>query len=110
MSWIDFLDLTQSIVDGVMFGATYALIGIGFTLIFRIHPIIGIEGATRSITARHFTCNLRGQIGYVAACDIDRATLARKQPRPRRLSGTAKRRHHADPRYDDTPHGLNSPL
>jgi hypothetical protein len=33
MQWIDLLDLVQSVFDGVMFGATYALIGIGFTLI-----------------------------------------------------------------------------
>lgn len=31
-----FIDLTQAIVDGLLFGTTYALIGIGFTLIFGV--------------------------------------------------------------------------
>jgi branched-chain amino acid transport system permease protein len=31
-----FIDISQSIVDGLLFGTTYALIGIGFTLIFGV--------------------------------------------------------------------------
>lgn len=31
---IDFIDVSQSIMDGLLFGSTYALIGLGFTLIF----------------------------------------------------------------------------
>ena len=32
--WYEFVEVTQAIADGLLFGATYALIGIGFTLIF----------------------------------------------------------------------------
>ena len=32
--WFEFIEIIQSIVDGILFGSTYALIGIGFTLIF----------------------------------------------------------------------------
>ena len=30
------LDILQAVSDGVLFGATYALIGIGFTLVFGV--------------------------------------------------------------------------
>lgn len=55
MSWIDFLDLTQSIVDGVMFGATYALIGIGFTLIFGVMHKINLSYAAASVGAAYLS-------------------------------------------------------
>ncbi|MCY4559304.1 MAG: hypothetical protein OXF79_23575 [Chloroflexi bacterium] len=32
----DLIDLVQSIADGLLFGTTYAMIGIGFTLIFGV--------------------------------------------------------------------------
>ena len=32
--WFEFIEITQSVGDGFLFGSTYALIGIGFTLIF----------------------------------------------------------------------------
>ena len=43
MSLIDLLDLSQSVLDGVLFGATYALIGIGFTLIFGVANLINFS-------------------------------------------------------------------
>lgn len=56
--WIDLLDALQSIFDGVMFGSTYALIGIGFTLIFGVmHKLnlayagASLAGAYASLTA-----------------------------------------------------------
>jgi branched-chain amino acid transport system permease protein len=42
-------DLLQSILDGVMFGATYALIGIGFTLVFGVMHKINMAYAAASV-------------------------------------------------------------
>ena len=36
MDYLDLIDAVQSVVDGVLFGTTYALLGIGFTLIFGV--------------------------------------------------------------------------
>ena len=43
------LDLLQSILDGVLFGATYALIGIGFTLVFGVMHKLNLAYAAASI-------------------------------------------------------------
>jgi branched-subunit amino acid ABC-type transport system permease component len=55
MSWIDLLDLIQSVFDGVMFGATYALIGIGFTLIFGVMHKINLSYAAASVGAAYLS-------------------------------------------------------
>src|SRR5512139_3510546 len=55
MNWIDVLDLTQSLFDGVMFGTTYALIGIGFTLIFGVMHKINLSYAAASIGAAYLS-------------------------------------------------------
>lgn len=55
MSWLDFLDLVQSIADGVMFGAIYALIGIGFTLIFGVMHKINLSYAAASVGAAYLS-------------------------------------------------------
>jgi branched-chain amino acid transport system permease protein len=55
MSWIDLLDLTQSVFDGVMFGTTYALIGIGFTLIFGVMHKINLSYAAASVGAAYLS-------------------------------------------------------
>jgi branched-chain amino acid transport system permease protein len=43
------IDLAQSIVDGLLFGTTYAVIGIGFTLIFGVMHKINMSFAAASI-------------------------------------------------------------
>jgi branched-chain amino acid transport system permease protein len=43
------LDLIQAISDGVLFGATYALIGIGFTLVFGVMHKLNLSYAAASI-------------------------------------------------------------
>ncbi len=55
MTWIDLLDLVQSVFDGVMFGTTYALIGIGFTLIFGVMHKINLSYAAASIGAAYLS-------------------------------------------------------
>ena len=55
MDLLDLIDLTQSVVDGVLFGATYALIGIGFTLIFGVMHKINLSYAAASIGATYLS-------------------------------------------------------
>lgn len=55
MAWIDFLDLVQSLLDGIMFGSTYALIGIGFTLIFGVMNKINLSYAAASVGAAYLS-------------------------------------------------------
>lgn len=55
MNWTDAVDLVQSIFDGVMFGATYALIGIGFTLIFGVMHKINLSYAAASVGAAYLS-------------------------------------------------------
>ncbi|MFM8736169.1 MAG: hypothetical protein ACKOGB_00405 [Betaproteobacteria bacterium] len=45
MDLLDLLDLSQSVIDGVLFGTTYSLIGIGFTLIFGVMHKINLSYA-----------------------------------------------------------------
>jgi branched-subunit amino acid ABC-type transport system permease component len=55
MAWIDVLDLIQSLFDGVLFGTTYSLIGIGFTLIFGVMHKINLSYAAASIGAAYLS-------------------------------------------------------
>ena len=43
------LDLLQALFDGVLFGATYALIGIGFTLVFGVMHKLNLAYAAASV-------------------------------------------------------------
>ncbi len=45
----DFLDIVQSLIDGVLYGSTYALIGLGFTLIFGAMQKLNMAYAASSI-------------------------------------------------------------
>ena len=51
----DLLDLSQSVIDGVLFGTTYSLIGIGFTLIFGVMHKINLSYAAASIGAAYLS-------------------------------------------------------
>lgn len=55
MSMLDFLDLVQSLFDGLMFGTTYALIGMGFTLTFGVMHKINLSYAAASIGAAYLS-------------------------------------------------------
>ena len=53
-----FVDLAQSILDGILFGATYALIGIGFTLVFGVLHKINMAYAAASVGAAYAALRL----------------------------------------------------
>jgi len=53
VDYLDFIDSIQSVADGVLFGATYALLGIGFTLIFGVMHKINLSFAAASIGAAY---------------------------------------------------------
>jgi branched-chain amino acid transport system permease protein len=53
VDYLDFIDSIQSVADGVLFGATYALLGIGFTLIFGVMHKINLAFAAASIGAAY---------------------------------------------------------
>ncbi|MCY4244272.1 MAG: branched-chain amino acid ABC transporter permease [Gammaproteobacteria bacterium] len=51
--WIEAIELTQSVIDGLLFGSTYALIGIGFTLIFGAMHKLNMTYAAASIAGAY---------------------------------------------------------
>ncbi len=53
MDLLDLIDAVQSVADGVLFGATYALLGIGFTLIFGVMHKLNLSYAAASIGAAY---------------------------------------------------------
>ncbi|HWN76445.1 MAG TPA: hypothetical protein VNN81_00870, partial [Bradyrhizobium sp.] len=53
MSYLHVVDTLQSIADGVLFGATYSLLGIGFTLVFGVMHKINLSYAAASIGAAY---------------------------------------------------------
>jgi branched-chain amino acid transport system permease protein len=53
VDFLDFIDSVQSVADGVLFGATYALLGIGFTLIFGVMHKLNLAFAAASIGAAY---------------------------------------------------------
>jgi branched-subunit amino acid ABC-type transport system permease component len=58
MDLTSLLDLSQSLIDGVLFGTIYSLIGIGFTLIFGVMHKINLSYAAASIGAAYLSLML----------------------------------------------------
>ena len=56
--WFEFIEITQTIGDGLLFGTTYSLIGIGFTLIF---------GAMRKLNMTYAAASMAGAYLGLAA-------------------------------------------
>jgi branched-chain amino acid transport system permease protein len=57
---LDLIDAVQSVADGLLFGSTYALLGIGFTLIFGVMHKINLSYAAASIGAAYGSLLLLG--------------------------------------------------
>ncbi len=65
--WFEFVDITQIVGDGLLFGATYALIGIGFSLIF---------GAMGKLNMTYAAASLAGAyVGLAAFSFLDAPAL-----------------------------------
>src|SRR5258706_231352 len=77
---------------------------VDLALVFRLHPLVGIEGAVAAVAARNRTGDRPGQIGYFECVDLPVAALAVENAPPGRLDATAKGRHHAEARDDNPPH------
>ncbi|MFG3595259.1 branched-chain amino acid ABC transporter permease [Bradyrhizobium sp. RDI18] len=60
MDLLDLIDAVQSVADGLLFGSTYALLGIGFTLIFGVMHKINLSYAAASIGAAYGSLLLLG--------------------------------------------------
>ena len=58
MDLLDLIDPSQSLIDGVLFGTIYSLIGIGFTLIFGVMHKINLSYAAASIGAAYLSLML----------------------------------------------------
>lgn len=50
---LDLIDIVQSVADGLLFGTTYAVIGIGFTLIFGVMHKLNLAYAAASIAGAY---------------------------------------------------------
>src|ERR1700733_5830401 len=77
---------------------------VDLALVFRLHPLVGVEGAARAVAARHYASDLAGQIGNLEGLDLPRAAFAVQDALPGRLDATAERRDHAKARDDNPPH------
>ena len=65
--WFEVVDVTQTVGDGLLFGATYALIGIGFSLIF---------GAMGKLNMTYAAASLAGAyVGLAAFTFLDAPAL-----------------------------------
>ena len=70
------VDLLQSIADGLLFGATYSLIGIGFTLVFGVMHKINMAYAAASVAGAYAGLTLLELAGLPGPMVILTACLA----------------------------------
>ena len=56
------LDYFQSIVDGILFGATYAIIGIGFTLIFGVMDKLNLAYAATAVAGAYVSWGVAANV------------------------------------------------
>jgi branched-chain amino acid transport system permease protein len=70
------VDTLQSIVDGLLFGATYALIGIGFTLVFGVMHKINMAYAAASVGGAYAALRLMALAGGPAWASLFFAAIA----------------------------------
>jgi branched-chain amino acid transport system permease protein len=66
MDMLDLIDGVQSLADGVLFGSTYAILGIGFTLIFGVMHKINLSYAAASVGAAYAGMLLLGGVSAPA--------------------------------------------
>jgi branched-chain amino acid transport system permease protein len=64
------LELIQTVLDGVLYGTTYALIGIGFTLVFGVMHKINMAYASASIGAAYVALAIGSKIAGVSAWTV----------------------------------------
>jgi branched-chain amino acid transport system permease protein len=76
VDYLDFIDAVQSLADGVLFGATYALLGIGFTLIFGVMHKINLSFAAASVGAAYASLMILAAVKAPAIVVFVTAALA----------------------------------
>ena len=70
------VDILQSMVDGLFFGATYALIGIGFTLVFGVMHKINMAYAAASVGGAYAALRIMALTGGPAWSSLLFAAIA----------------------------------
>src|SRR5579864_9143647 len=77
---------------------------IDLALILRLHPVIRIEGAVRTVATRNHASDLAGQVGNLERIDFPGAAVAVEDALPGWLDATAERRDHAKAGDDNPSH------
>ena len=77
---------------------------VDLALLFRLHPLIGVESAVGAVAARNLAGDLAGKIGDFELLDARDPAFAGEQPLPCRLDPASERRHHAKTCDDDASH------